>query len=150
MANGDRICYRKLRKYKYQLMTEYPHTTGLQIGSDVQTEGGYVHLSKTGHLALKKGYAWDGPSGPTIDTKNFMRGSLVHDALYQLMREGLLDQKYREDADKLLRAICRIDGMSKFRAWYVYWSVRTFGGRSARPRPKPPPCIWAPSSPPDE
>ncbi len=31
------------------------------------------------------------PNGPTIETKTFMRASLVHDALYQLMREEHLE-----------------------------------------------------------
>lgn len=80
-------------------------------------------------LKISNMYAWDGPSGPTIDTESFMRGSLVHDALYQLIREGYLDKKvWRPYADKLLRKICLEDGMSKFRAWYVYHSVRWFGG----------------------
>lgn len=151
MGNGERICYRKIDKYKYQSMYEYTHETRLQVGRDVRTEFDFVRLSASGHLATKKYYAWDGPSGPSIDTKNFMRGSLVHDALYQLMREGLIDEKkFRKDADVLLRAICREDGMSKVRAWYVYWIVRAAGWWSARPRPKPPTCTWAPSSPPDE
>jgi hypothetical protein len=100
---------------------------------------------------LKKSCAWDGPSGPTIDTKGFMRGSLVHDGLYQLMRDGLLDhEEYRKDADLLLKAICLEDGMSRFRAWYVYHGVRLFAGSAATPRPRNPvECIWAPTPPPE-
>ncbi len=85
----------------------------------------YIWLS-THHLKVYKRYAWDGPSGPTFDTKTFMRGSLFHDALCQLIGEGLLDKKYRKYADQLLRKICLEDGMSKFRAWYVYMAVRTY------------------------
>ena len=62
------------------------------------------------------GYGRDGPSGPTLDTRDFIRGSLVHDALYQLMREGLLDH-----------SIHREDGMTALRAWWVYQGVRLFG-----------------------
>jgi hypothetical protein len=148
----ERICYRELKKYKYQLLMEYSHTTNLELDNDLATVDDYVRLSKSGELTLKKSYAWDGPSGPTIDTKDFMRGSLVHDGLYQLMRDGLLDhEKYRKDADDLLRAICKEDGMSAFRAWYVYQSVRLFGGSAAEPRPREPvECIWAPTPPPSE
>ena len=50
-------------------------------------------------------------------------------ALYQLMDEGHLSKKGdRLMADKLLRRICRQDGMSWFRAFYVYKTVRMFGG----------------------
>jgi hypothetical protein len=93
---------------------------------------GFIDL-KGGRLTIKKGYAFDGPSGPTFDTKSFMRGSLVHDALYQLIREGKIDQSCRADADKLLRKICREDGMSWLRSRWVYHSVRMFGGAAARP-----------------
>ena len=145
----ERICYRELKKYKYQLMIEYTHATSLQIDEELATVDDFVRLTKNGELTLKKSYAWDGPSGPTIDTKNFMRGSLVHDGLYQLMRDGLLDhERYREDADKILRAICEEDRMSKVRAWYVYQSVRLFGGSAAEPRPREPAeCAWAPTPP---
>ena len=67
-----------------------------------------------------------------------MRGSLVHDALYQLMRLEELDYKTdRKYADQLLKTICREDGMSAFRAWYVHRLVRAFGEGAAKPTDKP-------------
>lgn len=122
----DKIKYRKLNKYKYQLMENYYYKTDIALDNDTGVPD-FVTLRKDGRLEIYKGYAWDGPSGPTIDTKDFMRGSLVHDALYQLIREQKLARKYKEYADKLLHDICIEDGMSKFRAWYVYWAVRLFG-----------------------
>jgi hypothetical protein len=63
-----------------------------------------------------------------------MRGSLVHDALYQLMREKFLDYKRdREFADDLIRQHCLEDGMSRIRAWYVHKGLRWFGEKFARP-----------------
>ena len=135
------IQYRKIDNYKYQLMEKYVHETQWTLPIRVETSGKWIALSKTGRLSLKRGYAWDGPSGPTIDTKNFMRGSLVHDACYQLMREKLLPQSKRKPADVLLWLICIEDGMSRTRADYVYHAVRIFAGRSARPAKKPKPVI---------
>ncbi len=131
------IKYRKIDGYKYQLMESYSHETYWSLPSGIQTGGRWVVLSKTGRLTLKRGYAWDGPSGPTIDTKDFMRGSLVHDGCYQLIRERLLATKQRKPADVLLWMICLEDGMSKPRADYVYHAVRVFGGAAARPPKKP-------------
>jgi hypothetical protein len=75
-----------------------------------------------------------------------MRGSLVHDALYQLMREGLLDpEQWREPADSLLRAICREDGMSAIRAWWVYKGVRLGGSSAAKKQENE--LLFAPNSP---
>ena len=118
--------------YKYQLKETYTVRIPVIPPAAIHTE--YISLETTGDLTLKEGYAWDGPSGPTIDTLTFMRGSLVHDALYQLMREGRLDHNvYRESADKTLRAICKEDGMWSVRAWWVYHGVRLFADPAADP-----------------
>ena len=82
-------------------------------------------------LAIKKGYPWDGPSGPTVDTKNFMPGSLVHDALYELMRCGALPLAYRKAADRILYAMNREHGMTWLRARGVYIALRLFGAKNA-------------------
>ena len=120
--------------YKYQLHEDYEVTISIIPDSDIATD--YMDLDITGQFVIKKGYAWDGPSGPTIDTLNFMRGSLVHDALYQLMRQGQLDRdKFRETADDILRTMCLEDGMSSVRAWWVYKGVR-WGGEDAASEPK--------------
>ena len=132
-----RIKYRKIDGYKYQLMESYSHETNWLLPNAVQTGGRWVLLSKNGKITFKKGYAWDGPSGPTIDTKNFMRGSLVHDGCYQLIREKLLPTRKRKPADVLLWMICLSDGMSRTRADYVYHAVRAFGGSAAKPKKSP-------------
>ncbi len=126
------IFYKKRRLYKYTLYTEYQHQTELRVAQPIAIPPVIV-LDPNGLLTIKKGYAWDGPSGPTIDTPNFMRGSLVHDVLYQLMREELIPQEHREYADKLLHQICLEDGMSALRAWVVYQGVRLGGASSAAP-----------------
>lgn len=131
---SKKIYYRKFRGYKYQLMEKYVYETELKIPKTVRTENGWIRMAVTrGRITIKKGYLWDGPSGPSIDTSNFMRGSLVHDALYQLIRENLLDKKNRKEADRILYDICIEDGMSRFRASYVYRALRIFGARAARP-----------------
>ena len=118
--------------YKYQLKARYAVQIDIRPAAPIDME--YLGLTTDGTLTVKKGYAWDGPSGPTIDTLNFMRGSLVHDALYQLMREGRLgEETYREPADRLLQKMCKEDGMSGLRAWWVYQGVHFFGKPSADP-----------------
>ena len=120
--------------FKYQLVEDYKVQVGILLDYIIQTD--FIRLDRDGFLTILKGYAWDGPSGPTIDTKNFMRGSLVHDALYQLMRMDLLTPSWRDEVDKLLRTMCRMDGMSAIRAWYVYRGLFRFGGSSAMPENK--------------
>jgi len=133
----ERVCkmrYRYLKGYKYELIdTEAVNTaiTGLEIDTE------YIALWITSRFFVKQRYAWDGPSFLTIDTKNSMRGSLIHDALYQLMREGKLDRKWRKCADELLRDICIEDGMWSLRAKTWYWFVRKFAGKSSMARKNP-------------
>lgn len=120
------IRYRK--GYKYQLAADYYHYLRVPTGVYVLTD--FVNLTDD-LLWVKKGYAWDGASGPTIDTPASMRGSLVHDALYQLMSEGKLGAYYRQHADAELERTCVDDGMSRIRAFVWERGVNLFGARHA-------------------
>jgi hypothetical protein len=132
---GDRIWYRD--GYKYQLHRTYSVQVDIFPPRDIITP--YLLLNGEGRLAIMAGYAWDGPSGPALDTRDFMRGSLVHDALYQLMREGYLDPGHRARADSLLREMCKEDGMPHLRAQYVFMAVSAFGGAFIDPAADHPP-----------
>ena len=120
--------------FKYQLVKDYHCIISIKPKQVISTT--YISLTKQGLLTIRQGYAWDGPSGPSIDTKTFMRGSLVHDALYQLMRSSLLHPARRLEADKILKKICLEDGMCSFRAWYVYEALRWEGSAAADPKNK--------------
>lgn len=123
--------YKKRLRYKYNLHSEETYQTGFSIEQEFDNK--FLKLTTDGFLTIRKGYSWDGPSGPTIDTKSFMKGSLVHDALYQLIREKALPQAARKRADVILKEICLDCDMSKFRASYVYLAVRLFGSFAAKP-----------------
>lgn len=125
------IQYKNRRRYKYTLFDDYRHETGITPLHAITTR--FIDLDMSGMLTIKKNYAWDGASGPILDTKRIMRGSLVHDALYQLMREKHLPQKARENADWLLREICLEDGMPEFNADLVYLAVDLFGQLYTKP-----------------
>lgn len=130
------ITYRELHGYKYELLEDCIVKTAI-LGIPIDTSFAILDYT-TGELTIKARYAWDGASGPAFDTKTIMRGSLVHDCLYQLMREGLLDrEKYRKYADELLRDICLEDGMWKMRANWVYWAVQSFAKRTSEPEKEP-------------
>jgi hypothetical protein len=88
-----------------------------------------LSLGKYGWLHIAKGYEWDGATGYP-DVIQIIRASLVHDALYDLIREGVLNKNHRKKADKLFRKICLEDGMGKWEAWRVYTAVRLWGWKA--------------------
>ena len=117
---------------------------GIEPLRNIETE--YIDLTTNGELIIKKGYAWNGASG-IPDTSNIMRGSLVHDALYQLMRtvDHFDKETYRDPVDRLLQQMCIKDGMNSIFAWIVYKAVKTFGDPAADPVNRKP-VIKAPES----
>ena len=117
--------------YKYQLTQSYEVYVPIYRPFEIETQ--FISLDRFGRLIIRAGYAWDGPSGPTIDTLNFMRGSLVHDALYQLLRWELLPRSYRGRADYILKTLCYEDNMSALRSAIVYRALRVGGGPAADP-----------------
>lgn len=116
--------------YKYQLYEDEVFITGIK-GYEVHSD--FIDLMPDGKLTCKKGYAWDGASGPTWDTKSSMRGSLIHDAGYQLMREGHLPLDYKVVFDGLFYLTLIHDGMSKARAYIWYKGVLWFAKRATLP-----------------
>lgn len=121
------ILYKK--GYKYQLFESYLACTYIYPPATIRTD--WIVLSKEGVLEVSKGYAWDGPSGPTIDDRTNMRGSLEHDAFYQLMRLGLLPLEYRDQVDKRLKDTCKADGMNSIRASVWREMVHLFAKKAA-------------------
>lgn len=126
----DFISFRK--GYKYQLAESYSVEVGICVSEQIKTE--FISLSTKGELLINSGYAWDGPSGPTIDTMSTMRPSLVHDALYQLIRAGELQLSRRKVADDIFYKLCLEDGMWRFRAWLWHRELRRFAGSAASPK----------------
>ena len=130
MRNNITSSYIKYKSgYKYQLVSDFSINIDI-VWYNVSTD--YITLNNTGRLIILKGYAWDGPSGPTYDSKNSLRASLVHDSLYQCMRLGLLPSETRVYADEELNKILKEDGMWGIRRWYWMRGVRWFAGSAAR------------------
>ena len=122
---ADCIVY--ARGYKYQLRAAHavliPELVDL-LRPVIVTP--WIELSPDGWLRFRAGYAWDGASGPTYDSKSSMRASLYHDGGYQLIRLGLLDHALRATLDKIFRRICIEDRMWSARAEIWYHLVRIF------------------------
>ena len=100
--------------HKYQLREDAWFKTSF-IG--FHAELAYITLYEDGWVYVQNGYAWDGPSGPTLDTKSSLRGSLLHDVLYQLIRFEVLPRDARIDADEEALKRWLEDKMWRVRAW---------------------------------
>jgi hypothetical protein len=104
--------------FKYQLAESFWEEYTIYPDDSISTT--FITLSGTGLLVLKKGFAWDGPSGPTIDTPDSLKGSAVHDAYCRLMSWGLLSRSWKDKADAIARDVWIESGMSPNRAdlWF--------------------------------
>jgi len=135
--------------YRHQLYEDY--VTPLDIYPDKLIITRYISLFPGGNMMIKASYAWDGPSGPCrwiADRlpewlkkkylKTILTGSLVHDALCQLERMGLLDPKWAGQINKEFKRINLKSGMSRQRAWWTYISVEKFGAFAMDPKNKKP------------
>ena len=159
-VTGFKKKYKKLpwkfrRKYKYEITHDFETFIPNHIFGDIAvTMGRQVSFGANGFvklrwmktlrsykLTIKRGYRWDGCSGPTIDTYTNMRGGCLHDALYQLFREWVIvytsngaDEYWVNKVDQWLKEILLQDGMNKILAWAYYQGVNNwFAHRSARP-----------------
>lgn len=110
------IKYRK-GTYKYQLAEDYSVKTPI-TGHVVDKE--YYALDLDGTLTVKRGYAWDGASGPTFDTKSAMRPSLCHDAFCQMLNRKQIpfDRTVQRAVHDFFYQQLIEDGMWSWRAWY--------------------------------
>ena len=132
--------YRKTKGYKYLLVEE----ERLQVTIPGTIDHKYIVLDM-GEMIIKTGYAWDGSSIPlkkwfkwVWDSDRYCKtASLVHDALSQLMREGLLDKSYKEYADGLYKDMCIAGGMGKWQAGLRYKGLRASGNWGITKRKNP-------------
>lgn len=100
--------------FKYQLRADFTMMLSFCPEKDIKTY--WISFSHNGWLEIRRGYAWDGMSGGVYDTKTSMQGSLVHDALYQLLRHSQLPMSLWPVVDDELEKICRNDKMWGWRA----------------------------------
>jgi hypothetical protein len=125
---GDKIYYKE--GYKYQLTRSYALQTLIYPPREITHD--FFIFREDGTLFVAKGYAWDGASGPTWDTKSSMRPSLIHDCFCQMAKERELDYKtYAPLYNQLFHDMCVEDNMFKARA--ALWQAGVIIGRGGDP-----------------
>ena len=121
--------YKKRRLWKYRLHADEVLKVLITPENSINSE--FIRLTKTGRLTIKAGYCWDGSSGPTIKSHKTKMPSLFHDAIYNLLRDGLLDQEWRKSADEQFRDMLIERGFWKWRADFWYKALRKAGQPAA-------------------
>lgn len=122
----------KYSEYNYKFKVEENFSIELPF-KIADFEHQYASL-KDGILSIKKGYAWDGASGPIINTQDTLVASLVHDVLYQAMRLNLIksNNENKKIADKIFFEILKMHGVNSIRRKVWYFAVRLFGKKSTK------------------
>ena len=119
MTSFGPIKYRKAPRYKYLLDERVKGYGPILPKEDIITP--MMELYTDGRLVLNPEFPWDGASGPTLDTKSVMTPSLRHDAYCRLHKLGLLTERQRKQADKLLADDMKERGnwFIRARVWYI-------------------------------
>ena len=132
---GDKVLFRK--GYKASLWNAYTVQLASPdlIGHTVEHR--LFRLTPDGWLTIHEDYPSDLASGPTIDTPSSIRGAFVHDALYEMMRLGLLPQSCFHAANVELYRILLEDGMWGWRTKLWLWTLDRAGYAAAKPREEP-------------
>jgi hypothetical protein len=116
--------------YKYQITRDISVQTKIKPSLFLSTS--FISLDTDGLLTCYRGYAWDGATMcPDFDW--IIRGSMFHDAGYQLMRLEMVSQQSKLLWDELLKDCCLEDGAWKWQAAIVEAAVNKFGGKGASP-----------------
>ena len=118
----------------HQLAVNISVQTNFRPDKDINVD--FIRLETNGLLTIYKGYFWDGVSGPTFDTLNLRKSSIVHDALYQLMRLGKLDRRDWRKADEMFRRCALSDGTWVIRVWWLMKGLELAKGKHTSPKKK--------------
>jgi hypothetical protein len=131
----DRVYYSD--GYRWLLREDAAFQTYL-CGYDVHND--MIALSPSGFLLVKRGYATDGVTGITgtpwawlLERPWLRRGSFGHDAIYQLIRLGLLPRECKKAGDQLLHDCCLQDGAWAWQADFALTMVRRHGQGAVMP-----------------
>jgi len=148
--------YSRTKHYKYKLEETEMRQTGI-MGYEIDNR--YMKMLPNGQLFVQTGYAWDGSSIPhkrkiralsylnplvwvrikdAYDADKYCKtASLIHDALCQAMREGLIRKTEKPWADGLYSQMCVEGGMSQKQANRRYKALRKFGDAGIQPEKNP-------------
>ena len=112
---------------KYSFAADFNHKLSYEHAAFVMR-----YVSCRGKVMIfKRGYGWDGPSGPAYDNPETIIPSAVHDAFYGHFLEYGCTRRERCLADKEYRSMLVAYGYPRWRAWVHYAALRVAGWHAA-------------------
>ena len=148
--------YSHTKHYKYKLEENEVRQTSI---SGLSFDTRYYSMLDDGTFLVKYSYAWNGSSIPhkgkirvisflnpfvwvrikdAYDADRYCKiASLIHDALCQAIREGLIASRFKVNADLLYTEMCIDGGMGIKQAERRFKALRKFGDSGIRPEKNP-------------
>jgi hypothetical protein len=122
-------------KSGYRYITQCAYVADLPATFNKDINSRFAAISAQ-QLIIMSMYAWDGASFILFQwcgtPARWLVPSLIHDALYQLVREGLIGREHREAIDRVFYAMLRERGVSWLVATGAYYAVRIGGNFAVR------------------
>lgn len=128
---------KQISRWRYKVVSKHGHSWAKPptanrsggLSTICAKDGTPVARLSDDACTLLPGYAWDGSSGPAIDTKACMRASALHDVWCQAMKKKRYKNSYRNwrRGAAEYRSSCRADGMSAVRAQVRYLAMCAYG-----------------------
>ena len=118
------------RGYRYVVAETFIVQTeirGQEISDDL------TRLSADGRLTIRRGYPWDGNSGPCVDTESSMEASCIHDVLCDYINMGWLPHALQPMVDQEYYVIATGKGMwwrrARIRLLAIRWYMTGKGAK---------------------
>jgi hypothetical protein len=111
-----------LTGFKFVVFDDFSRQTNIK-GFNVTL--GLTSLDENGLLSIRKNFAWDGSSAPILDFRSTLEGSCDHDALCDMVNQGLLPSYLQPIIDQVYYDVCREKGfpeiLARIRLIVIRW-----------------------------
>lgn len=122
-----------IKDMKYALSEDYCIQTPVTGYSIIDP---FFELREDGFLTIRRGFVWDGASGPTIDTDSAISASAVHDVFCICMRDRRISYtEWQDEINRFFKDMCIRNGMPNWRA--AIWHAAVEFGDAGNPEQGP-------------
>lgn len=114
----------KEQQHHFRLLNDVDVATSISLAHEFKTP--YLAMSEAGHLKIKAGYRWSLPWYVYSHSPEWVKAVLVHDALYELIRLGVVTVQHKKQIDQLFVYLCKAAGVKRMGIFWVYFLLYCF------------------------